>query len=63
MQYNAKPEASYCDGRIQNIMENVEILAANLKSFNEPVWNSLMRNTVVIFKEELKEHQRKVANA
>ena len=63
MQYNAKPEAIYCDGRIQHIMENVELLAANPKSYNEPVWNSLMRNTVVIFKEELKEHQRRVANA
>lgn len=63
MQYNAKPEASYCDGRIQSIMENIELLAANLKDFNEPVWTSLMRNTVVIFKAEMKEHQRRVANA
>lgn len=56
LRWNAKPEASYCDNRVQDIMENIEVLAENLKTWNEPVWNSLMRNTLVIFKHEHKVH-------
>ena len=63
LRWNAKPEASYCDNRVQDIMENIEVLAENLKTWNEPVWNSLMRNTLVIFKHEAKIHNELVANS
>ena len=50
LRYNAKPEVAYCDGRIEEIMNNLEEIAMNLKMHNKEIWDALRRNTLAVFK-------------
>jgi hypothetical protein len=50
IRYDAKPTACYQDGRIQKIMENVQEIAMDLKTYREDIWKVLQRNTLDVFK-------------
>lgn len=63
LRFNAKPEAAYCDGRIEEIKNNLEQIAMNLVSHNQALWDALMRNTLVVFQHLHKSQAKALADA
>lgn len=63
MRYNAKPEACYVDGRINEILQNIESISANLSMHAEVVWDNLLKNSHVVFKSMYEKHQANLAEA
>ena len=52
LRYNANPALAYQDGRIQEIMKNIDDIAINLSDHNSVVWEQLRDNTLKVFKHE-----------
>lgn len=63
LRFNAKPEAAYCDGRVEAIMQNLEEIAMNLMGHNEPLWSSLQKHTLQVFDHEAKALTKALADA
>ena len=57
MRYNANPALAYQDGRIQEIMKNIEEIAMNLSGHNEKIWEMLITNTLAVFKTQDQEYK------
>ena len=58
LRYNANPALAYQDGRIQEIMKNIEDIALNLQGHNEVIWEQLRTNTLAVFKAEYEDYQQ-----
>ena len=51
---SADPKVSYCDGRIEKIMDNIEKIGKNLSSHEEVKWKQLKKYSLSIFEQEFK---------
>ena len=49
LRYNAKPTATYQDGRIEKIMENLELIGMNLSKHEPEKFKQLRKRTLAIF--------------
>ena len=63
MRYNAKPEACYVDGRINEILANIEEISSNLATHSEVVWDNLVKNTHQVFKTMQEKHHLELEKA
>lgn len=63
LRYNANPNASYVDGRIEEIMKNIDEISMNLQGHAEVVWKQLLTNTHGVFKEMYEKHKLALENA
>lgn len=61
MRYNAKPEACYVDGRVNEILAAIEDISMNIANHLEVPWNNLVDNTLVVFKAINEHHKEEVA--
>ena len=48
----ADPKESYCDGRIEKILDNIEKIGKNLSSHEEVKWKQLRKYSLSIFEQE-----------
>ena len=57
---NASAEVKKCyeDGRVEKILENIEVIGHNLKSHEQTNWERLKKHILEIFNEEYKEHKK-----
>ena len=63
MRHNANPAACYIDGRIQEILNNIEEIASDLVHYSPSVWEQLFENTHAVFKALHEKHQAALAAA
>ena len=49
---NARPQDSYCDGRVEKILENLMRIGKNLSSHEDVKWKQLTKHTLHIFEQE-----------
>ena len=49
LRFNAKPQESYRDGRVEKILDNLERIGMNLKNYEPEKFNLLRKQTLVIF--------------
>lgn len=48
----------YEDGRVEKILENIELIGHNLKSHEQTNWDRLKKHILEIFNEEYKEYKK-----
>ena len=51
LRHNADPRKSYTDGRIENILENIELIGMNLSKHEPEKFKQLRKRTLAIFKD------------
>ena len=56
-------EKIYVDGRVEKIMNNIEMIAMNLSRFEQVKWETLRKHTIEIFHYEFKNYQSKLNEA
>jgi hypothetical protein len=49
LRYNADPNASYQDGRVKKILENITEIGVNLRSYEKEKWDQLLEHTHQVF--------------
>ena len=55
LRYDADPTKCYSDGRVEQIMTNIEEIGMNLKAYQDTIWKLLRQRTLDIFKEKKKQ--------
>lgn len=61
LRWNAKPQESYNDGRVEKILESIDAIGYNLEGYEKEKWNTLLKSTLQIFDKEIKTYTEKLA--
>lgn len=45
----AKPQECYKDGRVEKILESIELVGGDLRRYVDVQWNRLLKDTMAVF--------------
>ena len=61
MRHDANPDACYIDGRVKEILNNIDEMAMNLANHEPVVWEMILKNTHAVFKSMYDKHHDALA--
>jgi hypothetical protein len=63
LRYDADPTKCYKDGRVQEVLNQIEMIGMSLRNYEEVKWKSLRKHTLSVFEQRFKDFQKELNKA
>lgn len=53
----SKPQECYKDGRVEKILECIDLVGGDLRRYEDAKWNKLLKDTMAVFHDMSRKHK------